>query len=60
MTPKCYQKHKEKFRKEPHERYQNLPDEEKYKRRKKARQKYQNFIEEEKQIILFLRNKRRK
>ena len=36
MINKYYQKHKERLRKEVHERYQNLPEEGKGKRRKKA------------------------
>ena len=42
MTNNHYQKHKEKLRKEAHERYQNLSEEEKDKRQKKARERYQN------------------
>ena len=42
MTNNYYQKHKEKLRKEAHERYQNLSEEEKDKRQKKAQERYQN------------------
>ena len=44
---KYYQKHKERLRKEPRERYQNLSVKEKDKRQKMARERYQNFTEEE-------------
>ena len=49
MTTNCYQKQKEKLRKEPHERYQNPSEEEKDKRLKKAPERYQNFTKEEKE-----------
>ena len=49
MAIKYYPKHKEKLRKKAHERYQNLPEEEKDKRWKKAQERYQNFTEEEKE-----------
>ena len=49
MTNKSYQKHKERFRKEASERYQDFSEEEKKKRRKKARERYQIFAEEEKE-----------
>ena len=39
MTNNHYQKHKEKLRKEAHERYQNLSEEEKDKRQKKKKKK---------------------
>ena len=48
MVNTYYQKYKERLRKEAHERYQNLTQEEKDKRQKKAWERYQNFTEEEK------------
>ena len=46
MVNKYYRKHKEKLRKEAHERYQNLSEEEKDKREKKIRDRYQNLPDE--------------
>ena len=66
MTTNIYQKHKEKLRKEAHERYQNISEEEKDKSQKKVQDKYQNLSEKEKEksfsiianvIRIFLRNK---
>ena len=70
MVNKYNQKHKEKLRKEAHERYQNLSKEEKDKRRKKAQDRYQNLSEEEKEkenisiivnvIRIFLKKKKKR
>ena len=49
-------KHKERMRKEAHERYQNLSEEEKDKRQKKLRDRYQNLPEEQKQKLLEYKN----
>ena len=49
MTTNYYEKHKEKLRKEAHERYHDHSEEEKDKMRKKARERYQIFTEEEKE-----------
>ena len=66
MENNYYQKYKERLRKEAHERYQNLSEDEKDKRGKKARERYQNFTKEKKSfgiilniIKIFLRNKKR-
>ena len=51
MISKYYQKHKERLRKEAHERYLNLSEEGKDKRRKKARERcnlLRNFLREQK------------
>ena len=64
-----YLKHKEKVRKEAHERYQNLSEEEKEKRQKKAQDIYQDHSEEEKEkkhqyilnvIRIFLKKKQKR
>ena len=43
MVNKCYQKHKERLRKEARKRYQNFSEEEKDIWRRKAQERYQNF-----------------
>ena len=48
MVDKHNQKHKERFQKEAHERYQNLSEEEKDKRREMACERHRNFDEEKK------------
>ena len=40
MVNKCYQKHKERLRKQARERFQNLSEVEKDKRRKKVQERY--------------------
>ena len=64
-----YLKHKEKVRKEAHERYQNLSEEEKEIRQKRAQDIYQNLSEEEKEkkhqyilnvIRIFLKKKQKR
>ena len=52
MINKYYQKHKERLRKEPRGKYQDLSEEEKDKRQKKTREIYQNLLEEQKQKLL--------
>ena len=47
MTNKYYQKHKERLRKDAHERYQNFSEGEKDKKRKNVRERYQNLPEEQ-------------
>ena len=49
MVNKYYQKHKERLRKEAREKYESLPQEEKYKRSKKACETYESFTEGEKE-----------
>ena len=44
MANNCYQKHKERLRKEARKKYQNLSEEEKDKRWKKVPERYQNFL----------------
>ena len=45
MVNKYYQKHKERPRKEAHERYRNLSEEEKDKIRRKVQDRYKNLSE---------------
>ena len=52
MVNEHYQKNKERLRKEPYGRYQNLFEEEKDKRWKKVWDMYQNLTEEQKQNLL--------
>ena len=60
MVNKYYQKHKERLRKEVHERYQNLSEEEKDKKRRKVRERYQNFTKEiKKKGISIIKNIKR-
>ena len=49
MKNKCCQKHKEKLRKEPRERYQNLSEEEKGKKRQYHSEGNKNISEEKKE-----------
>ena len=49
MVNICYQKHKERFRKEARARYQNLSEEEKDKRLQKVQDRYPNLPEDQKQ-----------
>ena len=49
MVNKYYQKHKERLKKEPRERYHNISKEEKDKRWKETPEGYQNFTKEEKE-----------
>ena len=48
MSNRYYQKHKEKLRKEAHERHQNLCEEQ-IDKSWKVRERYQNLTEEEKE-----------
>ena len=60
MSNRYYQKHKEKLRKEAHERRQNLCEEQIDKSWKKVRERYKNLTEEEKGknvARIFLTNK---
>ena len=50
MVNKYYLKHKERFLKEAHGRYQNFSAEEKDKRPRKAKEGYQNFTREKKMV----------
>ena len=43
MTSNCYQKHKERLRKEAREKYQNLSEKAKDKGRKKVQERHQNL-----------------
>ena len=52
MTNKYYQKHKERLRKEAHEKYQNISEEEKDKRQIRVQERYQNLPKEQKQKLL--------
>ena len=56
LTNKFYQKHKEKLRKESHERYQNLPEEEKERKHQYHCQININLCKEQKQKLVEYRS----
>ena len=57
MVNKYSQKHKEKLRKEAHEKYQNVPEREKDKGPQKAWERCQNFTGEQKEKGVIINRK---